>query len=127
MLVLDTCVFIWLGLSPEEISKRAASAIEEDEITISDITFLELGFLVKKGRLSLPCELSEFTDLVMDAHGIVVTGLTGDIVQRAMGLPDDVNQDPADRIISATAICGGWQLATADKNLRKSKSVPTIW
>ena len=127
MLVLDTCVFIWLGLSPETISKRAAAAMEANDLVMSDITFLELGFLVKKGRLVLPCDLADFADLVIEAHDLTALPITGAIVQEAMSLPDDVNADPADRIISATALQRGCELATADKNLIRSTAVPTIW
>jgi PIN domain nuclease of toxin-antitoxin system len=127
MLVLDTCVFIWLALKPEEISTEANQAIEDGDLCISDITFLELGYLLKKDRISLPCSLTEFCELVLIAYEIEVIGLSPKIIESAMGLSDEVNADPADRIISATAIVNGWQVATPDKNLRRAEEVPTLW
>ena len=127
MLVLDTCVFIWLALRPEEISSSANQAIEGGDLRISDITFLELGYLLKKERISLPCSLTEFCDLVLIVYDIEVVGLSPKIIESAMGLSNNVNADPADRIISATAIVNGWRVATPDKNLRLAEEVPTLW
>ncbi|MCI5191011.1 MAG: type II toxin-antitoxin system VapC family toxin, partial [Candidatus Electrothrix sp. AS4_5] len=38
-----------------------------------------------------------------------------------------VNNDPADRIISATAVISESQLVTSDRNLLKAGQVPTLW
>ncbi len=50
-----------------------------------------------------------------------------EIAELSANLPDEINQDPADRIICATSIITNTELITADKNLRKSKLVNTIW
>jgi len=39
----------------------------------------------------------------------------------------DNNKDPADRIIAATSIIENANLITAEKELRQSKQVATIW
>ncbi len=44
-----------------------------------------------------------------------------------MLLPAEINNDPADRLIAATAITTGAPLVTADGNLRKAQSIQTIW
>ncbi|MFW5830095.1 MAG: type II toxin-antitoxin system VapC family toxin [Planctomycetota bacterium] len=126
-LVLDTCVFIWLGLQPEQISRAAQEAIARSESCIASITFMELGHLIKKGRVALPGGICTFSELVIEAHRIQVLPLTAAIIERAMNLPETVNKDPADRIISASAIDLGCHLATADGNLRAAAVVPTIW
>jgi PIN domain nuclease of toxin-antitoxin system len=48
-------------------------------------------------------------------------------VELSTHLLSDFNRDPADSIIAATAIIENPKLITADKNLRKSKSISTIW
>ena len=45
----------------------------------------------------------------------------------AVLLGKEINNDPADRFIVATAILEKYPLVTADKNLIKAKIVTTIW
>ena len=126
-MIIDTCVFIYLALQPDKITKKAKKALAENSLYISEITFLELGFLIKKGRISIPCTLAEFSDLVMEAHSINILCLTAEIIEQAMAFSDSMNMDPADRIISATAVAHRTELITADKNLRKNDQVQTVW
>jgi PIN domain nuclease of toxin-antitoxin system len=46
---------------------------------------------------------------------------------RAVELPRAYPKDPADRIIAATALVEGLSLITADREIRRSKVVHTIW
>ena len=45
----------------------------------------------------------------------------------AAQFPSSFPSDPMDRIIAATAIVEGFPLLTADRNIRRSKLVKTIW
>jgi PIN domain nuclease of toxin-antitoxin system len=42
-------------------------------------------------------------------------------------LPPSYPNDPADRVIGATALIEDLPLITADKEIRRSRAVPTIW
>jgi len=64
---------------------------------------------------------------VRASNNYIFKGLSPEIAELSADLPSEINQDPADRIICATAILNDSQLVTADKNLRNSKSVKTIW
>ena len=57
----------------------------------------------------------------------VVLPITGRVCARAIGLPPSYPKDPADRIIGATALVEGLSLLTADREIRKSKILRTIW
>ncbi|MCI5115706.1 MAG: PIN domain-containing protein [Candidatus Electrothrix sp. AW1] len=127
MIVLDTCVFIWLGLEQEKLTSDAMSAIQANRSAISDITFLEIGYLVRKNRLKISCIASDFANLVVEAHDIGVISITPEIVETALNFSEEVNNDPADRIISATAVINESQLVTSDRNLLKAGQVPTLW
>ena len=127
MIVLDTCVFIWLGLEQEKLTSAAMSAIQSNRSAISDITFLEIGYLVRKNRLKISCTASDFSNLVIEAHDIEIISMTPEIVETALGLPEEVNNDPADRIISATAVINEFRLVTSDRNLLKVGQIHTIW
>jgi PIN domain nuclease of toxin-antitoxin system len=45
----------------------------------------------------------------------------------AVRMPSSYSSDPADRIIGATAIAEGMPLVTADKQIRQTKVLQTIW
>lgn len=57
----------------------------------------------------------------------VVLPITGSIALQAFELPAGYPNDPVDRIIGATALIEDIPLITADREIRKSGAVPTIW
>jgi PIN domain nuclease of toxin-antitoxin system len=130
LILLDTHVVIWLAFEPDKISKNAKVAIERareagEGLAISDITLLELATLFSKGRLALAISLESF--LLEIERRFVVLPISGRICARAMTLSAAYPKDPADRIIGATALVEGFSLLTADREIRKSRVVATIW
>ena len=65
--------------------------------------------------------------LVEIAHRFRVFPITPNIAMQAFELPGGYPNDPVDRIIGATALIEDIPLLTADRNIRKSRAVPTIW
>jgi PIN domain nuclease of toxin-antitoxin system len=57
----------------------------------------------------------------------VVLPITAGIALQAFDLPASYPKDLADRIIGATALVEDIPLLTADREIRKSRAVPTIW
>ena len=127
MILLDTCAFIWLSLEQSKLSAYAKELIDHHQMYLSDISLLEVGYLIQKGQVELPCRISEFLSLAVDVHQIQVLPVTPEIADIAMGLDHSINKDPADRIISATSIHYNYQLTISDGNLRKSELVKTAW
>ena len=130
MILLDTHVIVWLALDQTHLSKNARAAIDDarqngDGLAISDITLLELATLSSKGRIRLDISLESFLREVESRF--VVLPLSGRACARAMGLPARYPKDPADRIIGATALVEGLSLLTADRAIRGSKTIETIW
>ena len=130
MILVDTHVVVWLAFDQMQLSKNARAAINEarqngEGLAISDITLLELMTLTSKGRIRLDISLESFLREV-EARFIVVP-ISGRACVRALGLPATYPKDPADRIIGATALVEGLSLLTADREIRRSRALHTIW
>lgn len=130
MILVDTHVVVWLALDQTQLSKNARAAIDDarrngDGLAISDITLLELATLSSKGRIRLDISLESFLREV-EARFIVLP-ISSRACVRALGLPATYPKDPADRIIGATALVEGLSLLTADRAIRRSRALHTIW
>jgi PIN domain nuclease of toxin-antitoxin system len=130
VILVDTHVVVWLAFAQNQISKNARAAIDEarqngDGLAISDISLLELATLASKGRIRLNISLESFLQEV--EFRFVVLPISGRACARATELPATYPKDPADRIIGATALVEGLSLLTADRNIRRSKAIKTIW
>ena len=131
MIVADTHVIIWDALKPELLSSKAKKAIREanrqDGIIFCEISLWEIAMLMKKGRLSIEVNFQEFIKLVSDSNNYIFKGISPKVAELSTHLFAVTNKDPADRIISATAIIEQAKLVTSDKKLRRSKKIHTIW
>jgi PIN domain nuclease of toxin-antitoxin system len=130
VILVDTHVVVWLAFDQHQISRKARAAIDNarrsgDGLAISDITLLELATLASKGRIQLDISLESFLQEV-EAR-FVVLPISGRACVRAIELPAAYPKDPADRIIGATALVEGLSLLTADREIRRSKALQTIW
>jgi PIN domain nuclease of toxin-antitoxin system len=130
VILVDTHVVAWLAFDQGQLSKRARAAIDDarqsgDGLAISDITLLELAALASRGRLRLDISLESFLREV-EAR-FVVLPISGRACVRAISLPAAYPKDPADRIIGATALVEGLSLLTADREIRRSRALHTIW
>lgn len=130
MILIDTHVVVWLAFDQQHLSKNARAAINKarqngEGLAISDITLLELMTLTSKGRIRLDISLESFLQEI-EARFIVLP-ISGRACVRALALPAAYPKDPADRIIGATALVKGLSLLTADREIRRSRALPTIW
>jgi PIN domain nuclease of toxin-antitoxin system len=130
VILVDAHVVVWLALDPSSLSKAARAAIDEARkneggLAISDITLLELTTLVSKGRVRLDISLESFLQEV-EAR-FVVLPVSARVCARTTQLPAGYPKDPADRILAATALVEGLSLLTADRAIRRTKAVQTIW
>ena len=131
MILLDTCVIIWDALEKSQLSEKALNAInkadEFNALIISDISIWEIAMLIKKERIKIDTTASNLINLYLQTRNISVIQISPEVAEISVNFGEEVNKDPADRIIAATSIIQNAQLVTADKNLIKSKVVETVW
>ncbi len=130
MILLDTHIVLWLTSEPAKLSGKAELAIEEarrnaEGLAISAITLLELTTLVSKRRIVIDISLESLLEEVESRFAVLP--ITSRACARTQGLPPTYPKDPADRIIGATALVEGLALVTADRAIRNSKIIQTIW
>jgi len=90
-------------------------ALRDNLLFVSAISFWEVALLGRRGRLILAYSCGEWRQNALGL-GIVEMPLTGEIgilAAELEGLPGD----PADRIITATALLRGHTLLTADRRI----------
>ena len=117
-------------MAPAKSSKNARTALDKARgddtgIAISDMTLLESTRLCSTGQVGFSTGFEAFLSEV--ERRFVVLPMNGCICVQAFGLPATYPQDPAHRIIGATALVEGLSLVTADRAIRNSRAVPTIW
>lgn len=81
--------------------------------------------------LALPLQVGvdsqTFLNLILQANNILVQPITAEIASLAVEFPKSISQDPADRLIAATALSRNATLVTVDKNLQNSNLISTLW
>lgn len=131
MIVLDTHAWIWWLANPDEISRAAREAIdramEKEEVLISSISSWEIALLVRKGRLELTMPVEDWVARSEALPFIQFVPLDNRIALRSNQLPGEIHDDPADRIIIATALTLGTSLVSKDTRIRDYPHVATIW
>lgn len=130
LILLDTHVVIWLAQDYQRISTAAQKAIKEARkkdrgLAVTGITLVEIARLSSHGRICFTPNVE--TVLSEVERRFVVLPITANIALQAFELPPGYPNDPVDRIIGATAMVEDIPLLTADREIRKSRAVPTIW
>ena len=119
-LLLDTCAILWT-FGSGEIDETAAEQIEEasrnNSLLISPISAWEIGMLVRKGRIALTKSPELWFDDVLSAPGVRLAPMQPSVLIASSFLPGYPPNDPADRIIAATARSEGAMLVTRDSLL----------
>lgn len=130
MILLDTHILLWLSFEPNRLSTVAHRAIVDaqnrgEALAICEISLLELAVLATKQRYDVAVDLESFLEEVQ--FRFTVLPITAKACARIASLPPNYPKDPADRAIGTTALAEGIALITADRAIRESRAVRTIW
>jgi PIN domain nuclease of toxin-antitoxin system len=131
MIVLDTHAWIWWVSDPALLSAKARGlverAVEEESVHISCISTWEVAILVNRGRLELSMAVDDWMEKSEALPFLNFVPVTNSIATKSVALPAPLHQDPADRIIVATAMALGATLVTKDVRILGYPHVKAVW
>ena len=128
--LLDTHVWIWWMIGDARLPARERNALDKlpsgQRPKLCDISLWEVALLVQLERLRLDQRLDEWLRIAASPATVDILPITPDVVAEMNRLPRSFHQDPADRLIAATARAAGLSLATHDARIRRSR-LATLW
>jgi len=126
-LLLDTHIVLWTVGKSERLGRALKRVLENprNELWISPVSTWEIVLLHEKGRIRMDASPETWWRKAMADTPLREAPLTHEIAlaTRSVGL---AHADPADRLLVATALIHGLTLATADRKLGSTKTVPVL-
>ncbi|TVQ68884.1 MAG: PIN domain-containing protein [Balneolaceae bacterium] len=130
MVLLDTHVWLWWLIGDGALRAMERNRLDElasrQRLAISWASVWEAEILEAKGRIQLLPDFESWIRIATDQSVCRVIPVDMDLVIAQRKLPPAFHQDPADRLITATAMLAGWPLATHDQRIRNSATAE-IW
>jgi PIN domain nuclease of toxin-antitoxin system len=127
--LLDTCAVVWAVLDPDRISKAATRVLlaPDSVVHVSAISAAEIACAVERGRITLAQHWRRWFRVHLDANGWACLPIDLETVEEAFSLPPPFHDDPADRMIVATARLRRLHVVTADGKILGYPHVRTVW
>ncbi len=127
--LLDTCAVIWSVGNPEQLSPAARDmlTLDETEAWISPISCAEVACAAERGRITLDRHWRLWFRYYVDLNKWRQKDINLDVMEESYSLPGTFHQDPADRIIVATARIMCCPIITSDRKMLDYPHVQTIW
>lgn len=128
MLLLDTCVLIWIAQDRSQLSDTAQAQLSAGgvEPIVSAISAFEVALKWRKGKLKLSVEPARWFEQVTQEYRLRVEPITFEDALRSVLLPVHHN-DPADRMIVATAVRLSATILTPDLSIRQYSEAVSTW
>ena len=115
-LLLDTCAVLWLA-NGADLTAEARGAIGEKDLHVSPISAWEIANLARKSRIALTVPVASWFRQALDRMQAAAPELTIEILANSCSLPGSPPDDPADRIIIATARQTDMVVVTRDSQI----------
>lgn len=120
-LLLDTCAVIWScddhGLAPQAIEVIESHNQAGGLVYVSPISAWEIGMLLEKQRLSITEAPEKWLDRLLNKPNVKLADMPVSMMLSCGTLPGSLHDDPADRIIIATAREYGMRIVTRDQKI----------
>lgn len=125
--LVDTHVLLWAAGSPERLSERARSVLEDHETDVwfSVVAIWEVAIKVALGRADFAVDPQLFRRGLLEA-GYLELAISGEHAAGAAYL-EPIHRDPFDRLLVAQARQSGLVLLTSDTTVaRYSGSIELV-
>lgn len=121
-LLLDTHIWLWIVEGDDTRLTRDAWGLldrcaAESNLLVSDISYWEVAVKASKGKLPLTTDPADWLRRAETAPGIRFQPITRQVLLRSTQLGGAAHNDPADRMLMATAQVLGIPLVTADRQI----------
>lgn len=120
--VADTNIVIWYFLEPDKLTAAARGALETETtagrpVGVSARALVEIGYAAEKPSNPLTAEdrSAILAELAAPESPFDVVQVDAEIAARVADVPREVNADPGDRVLVATAevLAPAWSRPTA--------------
>jgi PIN domain nuclease of toxin-antitoxin system len=115
-LLLDTCAVLWIAQGAD-IAPASRTAIADRDLHVSPISAWEIANLVRKGRLASTLPVADWFHQAVSKMAAGLPPLSVEILTGSCSLPGMPPDDPADRIIIATARQADMTVVTRDRQI----------
>lgn len=130
LILADTHAWLWWLSGNSDLSSPAREAMDrafdDGELAVSAISVWEATMLERSGRLELRLPMNDVIAYCERLDGLTLLPITPRIALGSTQV-DTPTQDPADRLIAATALQHGATLVTMDERLRNIQTLPSLW
>jgi PIN domain nuclease of toxin-antitoxin system len=131
LIVLDTHVWVWWLNDPSVLPTKARTVVREAAaeraVYVSSISTWEVVLLAARDRIRFTMDAADWIARSESLPFLHFVPVDNAIAIRSVRLPEPFHNDPADRIIVATAIAIGAPVVSSDARIQKYPHVKAIW
>jgi PIN domain nuclease of toxin-antitoxin system len=126
-LLLDTHVFLWAIVEPDQLSPAAHRAlhIERNELVLSSVSLIEMAIKVQSGKLQFPLNRDYVEARAADLGVSRILSVLPSHAYAMATIPR-LHGDPFDRLLVAQCVSENMRLVTADRMFRKYP-IEVLW
>lgn len=121
LILLDTHVLLWAISEPNKLSTTVKQYIDVAQqnklLLLSSISLWEIAMLEQKKRIDIRQPLKTFLESIINIQGLAIKDNSIEVAVESNLLADSFNNDPADRLIVATAKYYNATLLTRDQKI----------
>jgi PIN domain nuclease of toxin-antitoxin system len=130
----DTQILIWYVTAPGRLSDRAIEELNAEtdagrRIGVSGFALVEIAYAVEKGRDPLTAEDADAVLAIVhdEASPFEVVPVDLAVGERVRSIPRELNADPGDRIVVATAEVHGLTIVSSDGKIPSMTTQAVVW
>jgi PIN domain nuclease of toxin-antitoxin system len=128
-IILDTCAIIWAISNPDNLSQRAKESLvhKDSDIYVSVISCAEIACASQRGKIQIDRHWKRWFQHYITLNNWTSFDINLKIIEEAFSLPAPFHNDPADRIIVATARLNACTVITGDRKILNYPHVDILW